>query len=163
MKVTYMMQWNLSYQRQVARDWFATVNYLGNASRHIWGSIDVNYAVPIADATTGNTNNRRLTYLANPTTGQYYGDIQQTDDGANSEYNALLVKVDHRFARHFSVGTTYTWSHCVSSWDFAGELAGTIYQNPLNRAQGERGNCGYDRGRSGAVLYAGMRTAAAKR
>ena len=45
MKVTYMMQWNLSYQRQVARDWFATVNYLGNASRHIWGSIDVNYAV----------------------------------------------------------------------------------------------------------------------
>ena len=39
--------------------------------------------------------------------------------------------------------TTYTWSHCVSTWDFAGELAGTVYQNPLNRATGERGNCGY--------------------
>ena len=39
---------------------------------------------------------------------------------------------------------TYTYSHCVSSWDFAGELAGTIYQNPLNRASGEKGNCGFD-------------------
>jgi hypothetical protein len=43
-----------------------------------------------------------------------------------------------------AIFATYTWSHCVSSWDFAGELAGVIYQNPLNRATGERGNCGYD-------------------
>jgi len=144
MRVTYMMQWNLSYQRQLGRDWLVTANYLGNASRHIWGSIDVNYAVPIAGATTSNTNNRRITYLVNPTTGQAYSDIQQTDDGANSEYHGLLVRVDHRFAHHFTMGTTYSWSHCVSSWDFAGELAGTVYQNPTNRATGERGNCGFD-------------------
>ena len=45
---------------------------------------------------------------------------------------------------HFQVLTNYTWSHCTSTWDFAGELAGPIYQNPLDRANGERGNCGYD-------------------
>src|ERR1017187_6989945 len=89
MKVTYMMQWNLSYQRQLAKDWMVTANYLGNVSRHIWGSTDVNYSIYTntgSAATTSNSNQRRITYLLNPTLGQYYGDIQQTDDGANAEY-----------------------------------------------------------------------------
>ena len=47
-------------------------------------------------------------------------------------------------SHHFTLLSTYTYSHCISTWDFAGELAGTVYQNPLNRATGERGNCGYD-------------------
>ena len=145
MKVTYMMQWNVSYQRQLAKDWMVTANYLGNVSRHIWGSTDVNYSLYTGStATTGNANQRRITYLLNPTQGQYYGDIQQTDDGANSEYNGLLLKAEHRMSHNFTLFATYTWSHCVSTWDFAGELAGTIYQNPLNRATGERGNCGFD-------------------
>jgi Carboxypeptidase regulatory-like domain len=144
LKVTYMMQWNLSYQRQLAKDWMVTANYLGNASRHIWGSTDINYAIPIAGATTGNTNARRLTSLLNPTTGQLYGNIQQSDDGANAEYHGLLLKAEKRMSHGLALHTTYAYSHCISSWDFAGELAGTVYQNPLNRATGERGNCGYD-------------------
>ncbi len=143
-QVPYMMQWNVSYQRQVAKDWLVTANYLGNAGRHIWGSTDVNYSIPTPGATTSNTNQRRLTYLTNPTLGQYYGDIQQTDDGGNSEYHALFVSVQRQFAHNFTLRTNYNWSHCVSSWDFAGELAGPVYQNPLNRGEGERGNCGYD-------------------
>lgn len=139
-RTPYMMQWNISYQRQVATNWVVKANYLGNAGRHILGSVDVNYSLP----GSGSTNNRRLTYLANPAQGQYYGDIQQTDDGANSEYHGLFLTVEHQFAGHYTLVTNYIWSHCVSSWDFAGELAGTIYQNPLNRATGERGNCGYD-------------------
>jgi hypothetical protein len=42
-----------------------------------------------------------------------------------------LLKAEHRMAHHFTLVTTYTWSHFVSSWDFAVEL-------------GERGNCGCD-------------------
>ena len=144
LKVTYMMQWNLSYQRQVGKDWLISANYLGNASRHIWGSTDINYAIPTAGASTSNTNNRRLTYLLNPAQGQYYGNIQQSDDGANASYHGLLLKAEKRMSRGLTLHTTYTYSHCISTWDFAGELAGTLYQNPLDRANGERGNCGYD-------------------
>ncbi len=145
MRVTYYMQRNLSYQRQLGSNWFATANYLGSAGRHIWGSTDVNYAVgSIAGASTSNTNNRRLTYLNNVANGQYYANIQQGDDGANSEYNALLLKLERRMSHNLALASTYTWSHCSSSWDFAGELAGTIYQNPTNRKTGERGPCGYD-------------------
>jgi hypothetical protein len=147
--VTYMMQWNLSYQRQIAKDWVVQANYLGNAGRDIWGSTDVNYSIPTAvvngvQPSASNANARRLTNLVNPTLGQYYGEIQQTDSGGNSEYQAMFLSAQHQFARHYTLRTNYTWSHCSSSWDFAGELAGTVYQNPLNRAEGERGNCGYD-------------------
>jgi len=141
----YMMQWNLSYQRQVAADWLVTANYMGNATRHIWGSTDVNYSVPtIPGATAANANSRRLTVLANPTLGAMYSDIQQTDDGGNGEYHGLLVSALHRLSHGVNLNLNYSWSHCSSSWDYAGELAGVLYQNPTNRKTGERGACGFD-------------------
>jgi hypothetical protein len=143
-KPTYVMQWNLSYQRQLGKDWLVTANYLGNASRHIWGSYDVNYSVYTgAASTTSNTNQRRLTYLANAAQGQYYSTIEQTDDGNNGEFHGLLVSAQHRLSNHFTVLSNFTWSHCTSTWDFGGELAGTLYQNPTNR-NGERGACSFD-------------------
>ena len=149
LKVTYMMQWNLSYQRQLAKDWMVTANYLGNVSRHILGSTDINYSLytgPASNTGSGanGSNQRRITYLLNPAQGQYYGDIQTSDDGATASYNGLLLKGEKRMSHGLTAYATYTYSHCVSSWDFAGELAGTIYQNPLNRASGEKGNCGFD-------------------
>ncbi|HZL57757.1 MAG TPA: carboxypeptidase regulatory-like domain-containing protein, partial [Bryobacteraceae bacterium] len=46
-------------------------------------------------------------------------------------------------SNHFTMLSNFTWSHCTSTWDFGGELAGTLYQNPTNR-NGERGACSYD-------------------
>ena len=140
---TYVMQYNLSFQHQFGKDWLGTVNYVGNQGRHILASTDVNYAVYIPGS-TASTNNRRLLYLQNPSQGQYYSDIQQADDGGNSHYNGLLSSVQHRFAKHFTLLSNFTWSHCTSDADFTGELAGTVYQNPTSRAQ-EKGNCGFDR------------------
>jgi hypothetical protein len=40
--------------------------------------------------------------------------------------------------------TNYTWSHCISTYDFGGELAGNNYQDPNNRAA-EKANCNFDR------------------
>jgi hypothetical protein len=150
MPVTFMMLWNLSYQRQIANNWVIKANYMGNAGRHILGSVDINQAVPTAlgpggaAASTGNTSQRRPTYLDNATTGQYYAEIQQSDPGANSEYHGMILSIERHFAGHYTILSNYGWSHCSSSWDMAGELAGTLYQNSLNRAEGERGNCGYD-------------------
>jgi hypothetical protein len=144
----YVMQWNLSYQRQIGADWRVTASYMGNATRHLLGSVDENYSidVPVAGkaASTSNTNQRRLTYLLNPTTGGSYGDIQVSDDGNNGEYHGLLVSMLHRMATNFTLLTNYTWSHCVSSWDFAGELAGPVYENSAAGNLWERGNCGFD-------------------
>ncbi|HEY3939278.1 MAG TPA: TonB-dependent receptor [Bryobacteraceae bacterium] len=139
---TYSSQWNFSYQRQVAKDWLATVNYIGSKTTHVLGSRDINSSVYIPGS-TASTNNRRLLYLQNPALGQYYSSIEVADDGGNSSYNGLLSSVEHRFANNFTLLSNLTWSHCVSDVDFTGELAGTIYQNPNDRAA-ERGNCGFD-------------------
>ena len=103
--VTGVMMWNLSYQRQIATNWVIKANYMGNAGRHILGAVDINQAVGSAlgpggaAASTGNTNQRRPTYLDNATTGQYYANIQQTDPGANSEYHGLLLSIERHFLR----------------------------------------------------------------
>jgi hypothetical protein len=143
-KPTYMMQWNISYQRQIGKDWLVTANYLGNRTRHLWGSVDINPALVVAGATTSNDNQRRVLYLANSTQGQYYGQIVQTDDGGRAAYNGLLLSLQHRFASNFTLLSNYTWAHCISDVEFLGELGNTVYQNSSDREHGERGNCTSD-------------------
>ena len=142
--VEYTMQWNVSYQRQLAKDWLATATYVGSQTRHIPGANDINVPQPSPTATTSNEPARRTLTLLNPTQGAYYSQIVQTDAGANSSYNALLLKAEKRFAKNYSLLVNYTWSHCISTVDFGGELASNNYQNPNNR-NAERADCNFDR------------------
>jgi hypothetical protein len=141
---TYMMQWNISYQRQIGKDWKASVNYLGNRTNHILGAHEINPALVLPGATTGNTNARRILSILNPTQGALYSSIVQTDDGNVSRYNGLLFSAEHRFANHFNWLINYTYSQCLSTYDFGGELAGNNYQDPNNR-RAEWGRCNFDR------------------
>lgn len=142
--VTYVLQWNVSYSRQIAKDWLATATYIGNHTVHILGANEQNMPVLTPGATTSNEQARRPLTLLNPTQGAYYSSIVQTDPGNVASYNGLLLKVEHRFAHHFNMLTNYTWSQCISTYDFGGELAGNNYQNPLNR-NGEKADCNFDR------------------
>jgi carboxypeptidase family protein/TonB-dependent receptor-like protein len=144
---TYMMQWNLSYERQLGANWLLSANYLGNRTNHILAAREINPAVftgSTTTSTTGNTAARRFLTLLNAAQGVQYASIVQTDDGATAHYNGLLLSLNHRFSNHYTMLLNYTWSHCISSYDFGGELAGNNYQNPSNRA-GEVGDCNFDR------------------
>ena len=144
LKSEYVAQWNASYQRQFAADWLASITYLGNKTTHLWLARNLNYAVYAPGATTANTNNRRVLSLINQTDGQYYTTLTITDDGANSNYNAMLLSIQHRFRRHFTTLTNYTWSHCIRNGDFAGDITGSYYQNPTAPRNADRGDCNYD-------------------
>jgi hypothetical protein len=147
---TSVYQWNLSVERQLANNWLVSATYIGNKSTHIWTGEDIDPAVYIPGtcsgapcSTTSNTNQRRTLYLINPVAGTLYSDIYQADDGANSEYNGILVKGEHRFSNRYSLIVNYTYSHCISEADFEGDLGGPLTQEPYNR-NAERGNCGFD-------------------
>ena len=142
--VTYVIQWNVSYSRQIAKDWLATATYIGNHTVHIYGANEQNMPVFTAGATTTNEQARRPLTLLNPTQGAYYSSIVQTDAGNVASYNGLLLKLEHRFGHHFNMLTNYTWSQCISTYDFGGELAGNNYQNPQNR-NAEKADCNFDR------------------
>jgi hypothetical protein len=141
---TYMTQWNISYQRQLRGNWLVSVSYLGNRTSHLWLSVDVNPAVYIpGQSSTSNTDQRRVMYLENATQGQYYGSVITTDDGASATYNGLLTSIQHRFSHGFTFLANYTWSHCISDGDFAGNVGNEQYQNQSNR-RADRGDCNYD-------------------
>ena len=144
-------QWNLSYQKQFGADWLATISYLGNRTAHVWIGQELNPAVysPSVCAkfaggcSTTNTTQRKLLNQLIPSQGQYYGNLDIVDDGANATYNALLASVNKRLSQNFTMLANYTWSHCISDGDFRGDVTGPSYQNPYDR-RADRGDCNFD-------------------
>src|SRR5579871_871154 len=146
---TYLMNWTMSIQHQFAKDWLASITYLGNHSVHLYGQYDLNVALPVANPNSTNENSsnepqRRTLALLNPAQGAYYAVVGQTDPGGTSFYNAILGKVEKRFSTHYTILMNYTYSHCISNVDFTGELTGNAYQNPHDR-RAETSNCASDR------------------
>ncbi len=155
---TYVQQWNLTWQRQFGANWLAEISYLGNRTNHLWLQGETNPAVWLTAAQcagagitlkncdkTSNENNQRVLYLQNPAPrfGQAYSSLAMADDGGVANYNGLLLSLNHRFSRNFTLLSNYTWSHCLDTTDFGGEVAGQTYQNPYNR-NADYGSCGFD-------------------
>jgi hypothetical protein len=137
----YVAQWNLSYQRQITPNWLATVTYIGSKSTHLTASPEGNPGVYIPGSTAGLEQRREL-YLENVAQGQYYGTSPRVETGGNSNYNGLLLSLQHRFSHGFIWQTNYTWSHCLSDVDNSTSIAGA-YEQPNNRAA-DYGNCYFD-------------------
>jgi hypothetical protein len=167
-------QWNLSIQRQVGANLLLTASYVGNKSTHRWVGIQFDHAVyipgtwtgagscgaltvaPGANGTacsgTGNTQVRRVLSLLNPTAGAQIGNVPYTIDGANAEYEAMLLSANRRFSQHFSILANFTWSHCLSEGEQDAEAGGGSIQDPSN-IFGSRGNCISDLRRIFNVSY----------
>jgi hypothetical protein len=153
-KPTYMEQWNLAIQKQLPGDWMVSATYMGNRTVHLSFNEPQNYAVyvpgqcvagqygltaPGACSTTGNINYRRVLYTANPTEGKYYSGLSNFGDGANANYNGVVLSAQHRFANNYSLMANYTLSHCLTESEVGLNGSGGS-QDPLNR-HAEYGNC----------------------
>jgi hypothetical protein len=150
----HVSQLNVSIQKQIGVNWLATANYLGSRSVHIWENQELDPAVYLPSAncviagvtyatcsSTSDTNQRRVLYLANLNGGKYYANLNAADDGGTGSYEAMLLSLQHRMARHFTVFGNYTWFHCISGPSSI-SLGGS-YSQPNNRAA-DMGNCPFD-------------------
>ena len=127
---TALQQWNVSVQRQVG-DWMLSTTYLGNRSINLWRATELNPAVFVPGATTGNTNARRLLIRQNPVEGQYYGTIGHVDDSGRGNYHGLLLSAQRRMKNNLSVLTNWTISKCMSD-PATTEITGPTIVNPNN-------------------------------
>lgn len=157
---TYMEQWNLTLQRQVGTSWLLKASYLGNDMVHLWMDQELNPGVYITPNAAGsctapsgvtltpcdtssalNVDERRQFWSENPAQAEFYGTVENLNDGGTGSYNALLVSAEHRFSDHFQMLANYTYSHCIADLQTT-ELSGPIYTDPTN-PRFDRGNCAY--------------------
>ena len=152
--------WNLSIQRQVARNWIVSASYLATRATHIWTQNAINPAMflgldpciingvsyPVCSTTTNTDARRRLT-LERPQDGAKIGPVGEFDDGGTSIYHAMLLSLERRAARNLTFSGNYTWSHCISPYadiNSNGPPANETYTKPNDR-NFDRGNCLSDR------------------
>ena len=161
----YSQNWNLSVQKQFLNDWALTATYLGTRVLHnsygneqnpavyypgkstgAAGSCGTLSPVPAAGtncSTTGNTNARRVLTGINATQGAYFTQVTQAYTGMGSNFNGVLVTVQHRFSEYFTLLSNYTYSHCLSGPPENGDNAGDQFQDPAHPNR-DYSNCGSD-------------------
>lgn len=169
-KPTYVMQYNLSVEKQVGSNWLLTISYLGNQQRHLWGNNEANpsaqgpcppgyplpsflqpcvpgpcpsFLPPFACGGPGSLSTNRLfaKYDAPGQGGPLYGETLLLEEGGTGNYNGLLLSAQHQFGNHFTSTTNYTWSHCISD-NYTTTLGFFLAAEamPYNRPY-DRGNC----------------------
>ncbi len=139
-----VQSWNLSIQRQLSTDLLVSASYLGSQTTHLWIQRAVNQAIFMPGATTQNTNQRRRLFVENPREGQFFGFMNENEDGGTANYHGMLLSLQRRAARGINIGGNYTWSHCVGDNFSAGGPGNGGYLDPNNR-DFDRGNCESDR------------------
>jgi hypothetical protein len=125
-QIPQLLTWSVRLERQLGKDWVASVAYLGNKGTYLQLGIAENPAIFGPGATVGNTQQRRVY--------PNFGPVSRNDGAGNSSYHSLQWNLEKRLGRGFSILTNYTWSKAIDDLSTA---------NPFNRAV-SRGLSGED-------------------
>ena len=143
---SYVMQWNLNVQREVAHNLTAMVGYVGSHGVHLpFRTTDANavpptlapqgYVWPCGGAIVNGICSKPGTGTkVNPAFGQIDG---QTFT-AGSAYDALLISVKRTLARGLQLQGSYTWaksldtsSSVIAGGPFQNSISGGLFAVPL--------------------------------
>ncbi len=118
----YMMQWNLTIQRQLTANAALTVGYIGSRGNHLPRSIEDADEVPPSGVTTAPDGHFQFCDPKDPKrpcTGTIprinlnFGRIATTVWDAFSTYHGLVVDFNKRFSHGFFFKAAYTWSKSI--------------------------------------------------
>jgi hypothetical protein len=103
-RTTYASQWNVSIQRNVSRNDFIELTYLGSSAHRIPNLIDIGQcrATP--------------SLFCDPTTRPWprYGTVAYADSAGNSSYQAFVSKYEHRMGQGLNLRFEYTFGKALS-------------------------------------------------
>ena len=169
-----IQSWNVTLERELGREWGASVSYLGSHSDRLWNQLQINPAVFLGTApcvlggvsfavcsTTANVDARRTLTLSgeNPGAARLLGNMDLHVSMGKQNYNGLKLSARRRSADGVSLNANYTLSRCYGDLTTGGfpQLA-QGYTNPADPAM-DRGHCEQDRTHLGS-LTVGYRTPA---
>jgi hypothetical protein len=133
LRVGYSMNYNFGVQQQLGGNYMLEVAYVGNVAHRLPLLRELNLAQLTPNATTANTNARRIYAPNYVSIGQLYSD-------GNSAYNSLQAQLQKRFSSGFTLSSSYTWAKAIDdrTYNAYAQLSQQTYQNPLDRGA-ERG------------------------
>jgi len=156
-------QWNLTIQRELGRDWFAELGYVGTKGSRLRSTYDpaqATLATPqnpvtipgqgcanlkaqelscqIVDSTVENAAAR------SPYIGIAPGDFEDFAPNSDSHYNALQATVAHRFGKGLYFQSAYTYSKSIDDVSTA-SVAFLTRVNDQTDARASRGLSDFDR------------------
>lgn len=144
-------QMDLTVEHDLGWGTVLSVSYLGSLGRELPNFVDTNLAAP-TKLVTYTVNGGPLAQLGPTYTTPLFSSRlsgafgAKTDifSGANSNYQALSVQVNHRMSHNIQFGANYTWSHALDFGQNESTFSDTndVF-SPLNY-QGEYGNSIYD-------------------
>ena len=130
LRMPMILGYNLTVERSLGADWLLRAAYVGNEARRLFGTGDqesgllqlnpaiYNPAQTIAqqEATQQAIQQRRP--------NQNFGSVAEIESGVNSNYNALQLTLEKRFAHGLSLLSNFTWSRTLD--DFAPNPQGSF-------------------------------------
>ena len=131
MRTPYVIQWNLNVQRELRGGFVVQAGYTGSEAHKLVQTVNVNQAYP----GTGDVNARR------PYKG--YSNIQSYSPLGNSNYHALLAKLERRFSGGLSVLASYTYGHSIDDGKSQNDQNDPVPQDMRNLAA-NRGSSNHD-------------------
>jgi carboxypeptidase family protein len=125
-KPANMMQWNLTMEHQFAGNFLARASYVGSKGTHLSYNTDVNAPLPSPTATADDEDARRPF--------QAYGQITMDISGANSNYSALQLVLQKRFAHGLLLDANYTWGKSMDWASSTSDMDTITIINPYDIA-----------------------------
>ncbi|MGH9744118.1 MAG: TonB-dependent receptor [Candidatus Acidiferrum sp.] len=167
----YSQQWTLGVERQIAKGWVLSVDYVGSHTVKIVRPLDVdpptsftrtvqgqyfNDAATAAIAAQAANCSRPLwvafyanegvtcnTTSATPTLPQpLYSVITSDVNDGYLRYNSLNVNLSHQFSNHFAMLASYVYSHAIDNVD--PDATGQNPNDPNLTGKAEEGNALFD-------------------
>jgi hypothetical protein len=141
----YLIQYNLSVERQLAESTLLTVSYVGSHGVHQMTDMDENPIIPqVVNGVDYFSNAAGVPY---PRLNPNLAEMQVAEPVVTIRYNSMQVNLNRRFSHNFQGQVSYTWGRCINDGGFAlGGLlsnANSTVTNPYDREL-DKGRCWYD-------------------
>ena len=140
----YMMQWNLTIQREIGNGTVLSVGYVGSHGVHLMTPIEQN---PPCNSTLGQpcsvagfgqvgASGTNLTVTPNVRLNAAFAAQANAVSTGTSSYNSLQIGVNRRLTNNLQAQLSYTWAHSLDNgsitYTLEGNNSGGQQSNPYN-------------------------------
>jgi hypothetical protein len=142
----YVMQYNLTIQRELPGSLIASVGYVGSSGVHLFSIRDQNprLTVPGGTGLPGSPTNPFSADM-NAFVNQTFGSLNDVAPSSHSTYHSFQASLNRHFGQGFVLGTSYTWSKCLDNGSVSSGLEQGAFPYTLEaRPDYDRGLCSFD-------------------